>query len=87
MDNLKKCAVMLSESIIKANRPKLNLDIFPKHSEQPNTAQTKPQPDSFDSAVNRALNGEQVHITKTVHSKPAAKKTLSFDEAVKMRLG
>ena len=84
MDNLKKCAVMLSESIIKANRPKLNLDIFPKHIEP---TKTTPHLDSFDSAVNRALTGEQIHVTKQVQRKPTAKKTQSFDEAVKERFG
>ena len=84
MDNLKKCAHILSEDIIKANRPKLKLDIFPNSITQTKTA---PQLDAFDSAVNRALSGEQVHVTKTVQHKPTAKKTLSFDEAVKERLG
>ena len=86
MDNLKKCANILSKDIIKANRPKIkiDLDIFPNPITQTKTA---PKLDAFDSAVNRALTGEQIHVTKTVHRKPAAKKTLTFDEAVKERLG
>ena len=84
MDNLKKCAGILATSIIKANRPKLKLDIFPA-----STPETKPAPqlDSFEAALNRALNGEQIHITKTVQHKPTAKRRLTFDEAVKERLG
>jgi len=86
MDNLKKCAHILSEDIIKANRPKLKLDIFP---DQVESAKTSPQPqlDSFDSAVNRALNGEPIRQTKTVTQKPTARRILTFDEAVKERLG
>ena len=84
MDNLKKCAGILATSIIKANRPKLNLDIFPKQTEPTKTA---PHLDGFDLALNRAFSGEQVHEIKRTQQKPAAKKTLSFDEAVKERLG
>ena len=84
MDNLRKCAHILSEDIIKANRPKLNLDIFPNSTPQTRTA---PQLDAFESAVNRAFSGEQIHEIKRTTRKPAAKKTLSFDEAVKERLG
>ena len=84
MDNLKRCANILSETMIKTNRPKINLDIFPKQTELTKTA---PQLDAFDLAVNRALNGEQVHVTKRVQHKPTARLTLTFDEAVKKRLG
>ena len=86
MDNLKKCAHILSEDIIKANRPKtkIELDIFPNSTPQTRTA---PKLDAFDSAVNRAFSGEQIHEIKRTTRKPAAKKTQSFDEAVKERLG
>ena len=84
MDNLKKCAGILATSTIKANRPKLKLDIFPDSTPQTKTA---PQLDAFDSAVNRAFSGEPVHEIKRTTRKPTAKKTLSFDEAVKERLG
>ena len=86
MDNLKKCAHILSEDIIKANRPKtkIELDIFPNSTPQTRTA---PKLDAFDAAVNRSLTGEQIHEIKRTQHKPVAKKTLSFDEALKQRLG
>lgn len=87
MDSLKKCASILTKAGIKANRsPKLNLDIFPVPTQSANTA-PQPQLDAFDAAVNRALTGERVHVTKPTYTQPTAKRTLTFDEKLAERLG
>ena len=74
------------EYALKAAKP---VDIHDQiFEEQPaQKAEPKPEVDGFDSALNRAFNGEQIHITKKVEYKPTAKRALTFDEAVKKRLG
>ena len=83
MDNIKKCAGILATSIIKANRPKLNLDIFPDTKPQPKTA---PKLDSFDIAEARHLRGEGMPKHEVYTPKPTAHKTLTFDEELQKRL-
>ena len=83
MGNLKKCAGILTNTIIKANRPKLKLDIFPNSTPQTKTA---PQLDAFDIAEARHLRGEGMPKHEVYTPKPTAHKPLTFDEALKKRL-
>ena len=83
MDNLKKCAGILATSIIKANRPKLKLDIFPNSTPQTKTA---PKLDDFDAAFDRHLRGEGMPKHEVYTPKPTAHKTLTFDEELQKRL-
>jgi hypothetical protein len=83
LDNLKKCASILSETFLKANRSKINLDIFPAKTEPTNTA---PQLDDFDAAFYRHLRGEGMPKREVYTPKPKPHKKLTFEEALQKKL-